>query len=240
MSFGAHEAMETHEILLQKINTITHFNLYAREARNPQLREMISRHQQAMIQSYNECVGLSRGNGRFSPISPSTNLNMRGVSHQQVQYGLHNPQQIAPQADASMSDAEVAIAMLQSHKNGAKNAMSASLECADPNLRRALMNSAINCNQQAYETFFWMNQQGVYQVPTLNSHTAQTLLNSYQPVGAGMQAQFGMNAGNVGAGFGNVGGGRDNVQYGAGVGTTTFGHNVGAQGFGGVTTGQIQ
>lgn len=120
MPYGAHETMEVHEILMEKINAITHFNLYAKETQNPQLQDMIARHQQEEILSYNEIVAYIRENKGFSPIPPNTDI--KGVSEQQIQYGLNKPPQFAPQSDASLSDEEIAIAMLLCHKNGARNA----------------------------------------------------------------------------------------------------------------------
>ncbi len=190
MQFGAHETMEVHECLMEKINAIAHFNLYARETRNPQLADMIVRHQQEAIRSYNEIVGLTRGGGEsFQPVM---NTPTPELSHQQIRYGLNNPPQFAPQADAALTDTEIAAAMLICHKNGARNAMWASLECADPNLRRALLNSAVACNNQAYEVFLVMNQVGLYQVPTMNNRTS--ILQSYQPAGVAPVAQFGTGA----------------------------------------------
>jgi spore coat protein CotF len=193
MPFGAHETMETHEILMEKINVITHFNLYAQQARNPQLLDMILRHQQEEILSYNEIVAHTRGNNRFSPISPNTDI--RGVSNQQIQYGLNNPPQFAPQANATLDDSEIAIAMLLCHKNGARNCTWATLECADPNLRRTLMNSAATCINQAYEVFLFMNEQGLYQVPTLSSQTGEAFLHSYQPASRSLEQQYAVQSG---------------------------------------------
>jgi spore coat protein CotF len=193
MQFGAHETMETHEILMEKINMITHFNLYAKQARNPQLLDMILRHQQEEIVSYNEIVAFTRGDNRFSPISPNTDI--RGVSNQQIQYGLNNPPQFAPQANATLDDGEIAIAMLMCHKNAARNGTWAALECADPNLRRTLMNSAASCINQAYEVFLFMNEQGLYQVPTLSGQTAEAFLNRYQPAGRSLEQQYAMQGG---------------------------------------------
>ncbi len=165
MPYGAHETMEVHEILMEKINAITHFNLYAKETQNPQLQDMIARHQQEEILSYNEIVAYIRENKGFSPIPPNTDI--KGVSEQQIQYGLNKPPQFAPQSDASLSDEEIAIAMLLCHKKRCPECCLASLECADPNLRRMLQNSSASCANQAYEVFLLMNEQGLYQVPTL-------------------------------------------------------------------------
>jgi spore coat protein CotF len=41
--------------------------------------------------------------------------------------------------------------------------------------------SANTCANEAYEVFLFMNQQGQYQVPTIQNHTAKTLLHSFQP-----------------------------------------------------------
>lgn len=190
MPFGAHETMEVHECLMEKINAITHFNLYAKEAKHPQLLDMIARHQQEELRSYNEIVSLTRGSQQFQPVSPRTDI--QGVSHQQIQYGLNNPPQYTPQMNTALSDAEIAIAMLLCHKNGARNCSWAALECADPNLRMAMQNSAATCMNQAYEVFLFMNEQGMYQIPTMKDHTTQNFLNSYQPAGSQMEQQYTM------------------------------------------------
>jgi len=56
MPFGAHETMEVHEILNEKINMINHFGLYKQICQDPQLRDMIERHMQTAVASYNEIV----------------------------------------------------------------------------------------------------------------------------------------------------------------------------------------
>jgi spore coat protein CotF len=226
MPYGAHETMEVHEILLEKINMITHFNLYAREAKNPQLLDMIVRHQQEEIRAYNEIVAYTHDYNRFTPVPPNTNI--RGINPEQIQYGLNKPPQFVPQSDTVLSDWEVATAMLLCHKNAARNSTWATLECADPNLRQLLLNSAANCANQAYEVFLFMNQQGMYQVPTLRSHTAKTLLHSYQPAGPSLEAQYsGQNTGYAGQTMANLSAGSpESALYGGmqgqGYGRSTY------------------
>jgi spore coat protein CotF len=190
MPYGAHETMEVHEILLEKVNMITHFNIYLQEAQNPELRDMIVRHQQEEIRSYNEIVSYTHDYNAGVPIPPMTNI--KAVSPQNIQYGLNNPTQFEPRAETKLGDAEVARAMLCCHKNAARNGMWATLETADPNLRRMLLNSAANCANQAYEVFLFMNKQGLYQVPKMDGHTAKTFLHSYQPAGQALQNQYSM------------------------------------------------
>jgi spore coat protein CotF len=198
MPFGAHETMETHEILMEKINCITHFNLYAQQAQNPQLRDMIARHQQEEIASYNELVAYTHDYNEFRPLSPNTDI--RGINPQQIQYGLNNPPPLGPESNARFDDREIGIAMLLHHKNGARNCTWASLECADPNLRRMMLNCASTCVNQAYEVFLFMNEQGVYQVPTLKDHTAKEFLHSYQPADQALENRYGGQGAFSGAG----------------------------------------
>jgi spore coat protein CotF len=185
MPYGAHETMEVHEILLEKVNMITHFNIYLSQAQNRELLDMIVRHQQEEIRSYNEIVAYTHDYNAFSPVPPLTDI--KGVSPQHIKYGLNNPPQLGPQADTRLSDAEVASAMLCCHKNAARNGMWATLETADPNLRRMLLNSAATCANQAYEVFLFMNRNGLYQIPQMDSHTAKTFIHRYQPAGEMLQ-----------------------------------------------------
>lgn len=107
---------------------------------------------------------------------------MPNVGPQQIAYGLDNPQPQMPQAQSRLSDQQIASAMLSWHKNSAQNHMKASLECADSNVRQMLINGSVTCANQAFEVFVWMNGHGLYQVPTMQDHTAKTYLHSYQPV----------------------------------------------------------
>jgi spore coat protein CotF len=154
------------------------------------------RHQQEEILSYNEIVACTRGNSRFNPIPPNTAI--QGITNQQIQYGVNRPLQFAPQSDALLSDEEIAMSILWWHKSGARNCLNATLECADPNVRRLMLNCAATCSNQAYEVFLFMNQQGLYQVPTLQNRTAETFLQSYQPASDSLVAQYGVQVGQTG------------------------------------------
>lgn len=181
MKFGAHEVMDTHEVLAEKMNMMNHLGFYASQVKNPQLKSMIQRHQQEGIRSYNEVVALTRGTGMSANPRMNPTMSSTGMQGQSVQYGINNPQTVTPHPDAVLSDNEIASAMLIAHKNSAKNCTTAALECTDINLRRALTNSAVSCVNQAYEVFLFMNEQGQYPVPTFEHGTAQTYLNTYQP-----------------------------------------------------------
>lgn len=179
MPFGAHEAMEVHEVLNEKICLIDHLQMYAEQATDPTLIDLISRHRNHAIRAYNELVSYTHDMTAVTPIEVQFS---QVASPGDVQYGLRNP---APQSPMDVQlgqfyDAQIARAVLLGHKNSAKNHMAASLECADPYVRQMLLNGATACNYQAYEVFEYMNARGLYQVPTMSDHTAKTFLHSYQ------------------------------------------------------------
>ncbi|GIM45062.1 coat protein F [Collibacillus ludicampi] len=180
MPYGAHEAMEAHEILGEKICMIDHFSMYAQQCQDPVLRNMIDRHLQYAIQSYNELVSYTHD---YHAVSPQAAQISQVANPQSIQYGLRNPAPASPQMNTGrFTDQQIAVALLCAHKNSAKNHMSAALECSDPNLRQLMVNSANACAHQAFEVFQYMNQKGWYQVPTLETHTAKTMLHRHQPV----------------------------------------------------------
>ncbi|ADG07047.1 spore coat protein [Kyrpidia tusciae] len=180
MPYGAHEAMETHEILNETRSQIEHFSFYARQCQDQSLKQMIERHIQSAVAAYNEMVNYTHTYKAATPHQP----DMRLAQPQQIAYGLRQPAPVSPQTGVtSFNDQQIAGAVLSAHKNSARNHMQAALECADPNLRQMMVNGAVTCAQHAYETFLFMNQKGWYQVPTLLDKTAQTLLHTYQPIG---------------------------------------------------------
>lgn len=199
MPYGAHETMEVHEILNEKINLINHFNLYAQQVQDRQLRHMIERHMQTAMQSYDQMVSYTHDYNAASGMQRP--YSMPNVQPQNIQYGLRNPMDQMPQMQPSLNDQQILSAVLLCHKNSARNHMHASLECADPNIRQMLINGAITCANQAYECFVHMNQQGYYQVPTMNDHTAKTFLHSYQPMNEGSMMSAGQQQGQQRGGY---------------------------------------
>jgi len=179
MPFGAHETMEVHEVLNEKINLINHLAMYTQQTQNQQLHQLMERHMQSAIQGYDQLVAYTHDyNASQQRMQAQGMLN---IQPQQIQYGLRQPQAQMPQTQGQLNDQQIAYALLSCHKNSARNSLESALECADPNIREMLIQSASQCANQAYEVFLFMNQQGQYQVPTLNDQTAKTFLHSYKP-----------------------------------------------------------
>lgn len=187
MKFGAHEVMEASEILNEKTNMINHLAMYEQETQDEQLRAMIRRQLDAAVASYDQMVAythdFSAAQGLQPPV-PQPDINV-----ERIKYGLRNPQPTAPMRTGRFTDQAIQHALLCAHKASAASHIQRGLEVADPNLRQMFLNGAISCFNQAYETFLYMNQQGTYQVPTMQDHTAKTYLHTYQPLGQPMAGQ---------------------------------------------------
>ncbi len=184
MPFGAHETMEAHEFLEEKLNMMNHFHIYRMQAQDPALRQMIERHLDDTVRAYNQLVSYTHNYQPVNPVSaqtPSTVHAVQQTQPNQIQYGLNQPAPHQPVfTTTTLNDRQISSALLQFHKTSAINSIHHSLECADPNVRQIMVNTAVNCSHLAYEVFQYMNQRGYYQVPTMKDHTAKTLLHSYQ------------------------------------------------------------
>ncbi len=173
--YGAHEVLEMHEVLSEAINTINNSQLYRQHVTDGQLAHMMDHQLDFIHQEYSLLVEALNGQGRQDAIP------YRAPRMLQPQYGLRQPGPYAPNTSADqLDDQDIAWAILSMHKASAARKMMAALECADPDLRRILQQSAINCAEMAYEVWQYMNQNGYYQVPTMKDVTTQHLIGAFQ------------------------------------------------------------
>lgn len=173
---GAHETMEVHEILTSSINGINHFQLYRSFAKDQRLQQMLERQLQFMTNEYNQMIQTlnQQGYGQSAPY--------RGENFGAPVYGLDNPAAQSPNVSMNkLDDWDVASSMLSCHKASASKKMLAALECANPQIRRMMQQGSVNCSEQAYEVWQFMNHMGYYQVPTMKEETTNTVLQSYRP-----------------------------------------------------------
>lgn len=176
MRLGIHEAMELHEVMSGKITAIDHHALYISECQDPQLRSILERHQQRMIQDYQKALGFMQGRG----IDP-TPYRMRMEAS--IQYGMQAGQPVHPHPHARhLSDQAIASGALMQHKCGATKATAAVLEAADPELRLLFTDAILTCTGMAYEIFQYMNQKGWYQVPAMERGLLNQMTQSFGPV----------------------------------------------------------
>lgn len=172
--FGAHEVMELHEVLTDTIDGINQFQLYRPHVTCSELSAILDHQIQFMNQDYNNLVQVANQSG-MAEAAP-----YRAPKTTKPVYGLNNPQPQSPNATANeMDNHDVASGMLGFHKSSAVTRMHAALECADPQLRRTMQQGAVNCAEQAYEVWQYMNEKGFYQVPTMKEMTTNTMMNTY-------------------------------------------------------------
>ncbi|EXX90370.1 spore gernimation protein GerQ [Paenibacillus darwinianus] len=183
-NLGAHEVMEIHETLTFTIDGINHFQLYRPYVRDQHLLQMLDHQLQFMTNEYNGLVQLLQQQGTGQQTA------YRSVKNVQPKYGLDNPPNLSPNMSPDqLDDRDVASGMLSCHKASAAVKMKGALECADPQIRRAIQQSAVNCAEQAYEVWQYMNRQGFYQVPTMKEMTTNTLMHHYEMAGGVQQQQ---------------------------------------------------
>jgi len=182
-NYGAHEVMQLHEVLTDTIDGINQFQLYRPHTQDTQLRSILENQIQFMNREYNNMVQALNQRGMNEAVPYRTVRNVNPT------YGLRNPGQQAPNASPNqIDDRDVASGMLGCHKSSAILKMTASLECADPELRRMIQQGANNCAEQAYEVWNYMNQKGYYQVPTMKDMTTSTVMNTFGPSQAGQMS----------------------------------------------------
>jgi len=172
---GAHEVMELHEVLNAAIDGINQLQMLMPLIRDNQLKSICANQLRFMNDEYNAMVRMlnQQGAGNATPY--------RSPRNQAPVYGLDNPAQQSPNMRPDqIDDRDIASMMLSLHKAGAAQKMHAALECADPAIRRFVQQSAVNCAEQAYEVWQFMNQVGFYQVPTMKEITTNTMLQTYQ------------------------------------------------------------
>ncbi len=173
--YGAHEVIELHEVLNAAIDSMNLLQVYASFARAPELQHLLANQIAFVRDEYNRLVTLVNGRG-MGPAVPYRPQMSGGL------YGGSAPVMVQPNASpAQMDDRDVASGVLGLHKAGASLRMHAALECADPQIRDAVLQGANNCAHQAYEVWGYMNRRGYYQIPTLQEMTTTQMLRGYQP-----------------------------------------------------------
>ncbi|MBM7865472.1 spore coat protein [Heliobacterium gestii] len=184
--FGAHEVLMVHEVLQDTIDGLNKFELYRSHVKDSQLARILDNQIQFMRTCYQNTVNYLHHKGQSSAVP------YRIPRTSSPAYGLRNPQPQEPNTSVNqMDDRDVASGMLGSAKWSAVLHTQAALECADPTLRAMMVSGAQSCINKAYELFQFMNQRGMYQVPTLADKTTNTFIHSYQsPQGMGMQMQM--------------------------------------------------
>jgi len=182
MNHGGHEVNDVHEVLTDSVNILDQYTMLSQYVQDPELKDIIQRQRQFMINEYN-CLVQCFSTGQ-DPAMPTTPYQMKQGNN--VTYGLTSAQPKQPmQSPAEMNDQRISSQMLSMIKSAAGRKAIAACETTNPVVRRVLADSVPNCVEMAYEIFLYQNKNGYYQVPQYTQNVMEQLTGSFSPA-AGM------------------------------------------------------
>lgn len=183
---GGHELMDVHEVLSCMISTLDQYLLYQQHAKDQELKDIINRQHQFMLNEYN-ILAESFKSGK-NPSQHTTKYMM--TQNNDVVYGLTPGQPHKPKMNASeIGDKCISNYMMGLIKASSSELTKAALEVTNPVVRRVIADSVPNHIEMAYEIFQYQNKHKYYQVARLDQQDMQTIINSYAP-GTGSQQQL--------------------------------------------------
>lgn len=178
MNHGAHEVLDTHEILHGLVSAFNEYLMCEQHIKDPELMSILQHQRQFMTGEYNILVE-SFKTGQ-EPTQKTSVYKMEQSN--EVQYGLAPAQPTQPNQDINqLGDKCVSSVMLSCMKSLSGMMTMAATECTNPVVRRVLADSVPNHIEMAYELFLYQNKQGYYQVPQLTQQDMQQMLNSFAP-----------------------------------------------------------
>jgi spore coat protein CotF len=200
MNMAAHELLETSEALRTKAAEIEQHGLFVNQCQNQNLKGILQRHQQLMINAYQQGINLLQGKGgQVTHTHPNFNVH-------NVEVGMENQTVLSgPNPNATvLSDQTMSTLSLNTHKSGAVNGMMWANECVDPQIRSYHVQGANLCQEMAYEIWHWMNQSGYYAAPSFDQSQVNQMTATFQPM-ANMNTN-GMNMNTSGMNMNSAGG----------------------------------
>lgn len=178
MNHGGHEVFDVQEVLSGMVSSLNTFTILRPSVQDPELRDMLDRQYQFMIEEYNitrECFSTGQ-----DPSKPTQSYKMKQGND--FIYGMTPTQPKTPfQSPAEINDEYISRCMLNAHKMGASAKTMAALETTNPVVRRVLADSVPNCIEMAYEVSVYQNKHQYYQVPQLAQQDMQQITNSFAP-----------------------------------------------------------
>ncbi|MEQ6390809.1 spore coat protein [Bacillaceae bacterium S4-13-58] len=176
MNHGAHEMLDSHELIGCLIGVIEQYQLYDQNIQDQELKDILQRQTSFMTQMYNTIV--ESFNTGQDPTVPTQQYKMQQSN--EVIYGLKPSQPKKPKmAVNELTDDCYSSFMLGQTKAAASTLTMAAVEMNNPVLRRVVADSVPNMIEMSYELFLYQNKKGYYQVPQLNQQDMNIMLQSY-------------------------------------------------------------
>lgn len=177
-NFGGHELLDLHEVLGDMIGGLEQYLLYEQHIQDQALSSILQKQRTFLTQLYNTIIETLKSGQ--DPSVPTQTYQMTEGNN--IIYGMQPSAPKSPSQNMNeLNDECISGFMLGILKTHATGFTAAALESNNPVLRRILSDSVPNIIEMAYEVFLYQNKHQYYQVPQLQVHDMQTLINGFAP-----------------------------------------------------------
>ncbi|MBO7743396.1 spore coat protein [Paenibacillus sp. MWE-103] len=167
VNIGAHERFELQELLAASRSHIRTMKLYRPHIQDLQLAEIADQQLQLAMEDYNRCVQAVQETSAQAP--PKADDPRR-------------PASLGPDDRITITDADAAVALMNLHKTSAAMKFMAALDCSQLQLRDTLLQDALHCAEQAFETSRNLNRNADRQMPAMKEGTPVNVSGEMNPM----------------------------------------------------------
>jgi spore coat protein CotF len=177
MQLGIQEACELNELLMSCTKTINCMALFINQAKDPELKDLITRHLSAHVQDYNMKVEFAT-----QPSGSTDQLNVPPLKTTSVSTNVTKPYQpIQPQMKLSeLDDRTIATAYLLTLERAGKDNALSTFKCTVPQLRSFLEDAFRMCSHQSFEVWEYMVRKRWYPINSAPPEMLQAMGQIYQ------------------------------------------------------------
>ncbi|MEY4479799.1 MAG: hypothetical protein RLZZ267_477 [Bacillota bacterium] len=173
-NYAIHEISAMQDAISVTMGAIHTAQLSLPHIQDKTLKQIVEKQIKYTQEEYNQLVGLLNGQ------STTNAQSYKAPSNFQPTYGLTaNAPKKPNQSAKEITDEQLSAILLGTLKSSAITKFQASIEASDATWRNGLIHCATNCSEMSYELWQYMNQNGYYQLPTLQQDAQQTIIQSY-------------------------------------------------------------
>jgi spore coat protein CotF len=173
-NFASHEISAMQDAISVTMGAIHTAQMSLPHIQDKTLKQLVEKQLQFLQEEYNKLVGL------LNQQSTGQGQTYKAPANFQPKYGLTATTPKKPNQSAKeITDEQLSAILLGTMKSSAITKFQASIEAADATWRNGLIQCATSCSEMSYEIWQYMNQNGYYQLPTLQQEAQQTIAQSY-------------------------------------------------------------
>lgn len=173
-NYASHEISAMQDAISVTMGAIHTAQMCLQHITDKPLKQIVEKQLQFLQEEYNQLVGLlnQQSTGQGQPYKAPANF--------QPKYGVTATAPKKPNQSAKeITDEQLSAILLGTLKSSAITKFQAAIEASDATWRNGLIQCATNCSEMSYELWQYMNQNGYYQLPTLQQETQQIIVQSY-------------------------------------------------------------